>query len=109
MDEWRELAKYLWVAILGLIKILWDKQEERFKKGESKMSAIEAAMYTKEDAGERRDVVDATLEARRQDVISLHAKIDKEIDNLTDQINTVSRDMHNGFGEIKTLLIERLK
>lgn len=107
MDEWKELAKWLWVGLLGLIKILWDKQEERFKKGESKVSAIEAVMYTKHDAQDRRETVDDALEARRQDVIQLHAKIDTRAERIDDKVDALARDMHQGLSEIKTILLER--
>ena len=109
MEEWRFIANWLWLGLLGLIKILWDKQEERFRKAESKMSAIEEKMYSKEDAKERHSSINALLEDRRQDVIALHSKIDREVSTLRGDISTLGRDMHNGFSEIKTLLIEKLK
>lgn len=109
MDEWKELAKYLWVLLLGVIKILWDKQEDRFKSAESKMKALETVAYTKDDARERQAAVNELLEARRQDVIALHAKIDGETRSLRGDISTLSRDMNHGFSEIKTLLIDMKK
>ena len=107
MDDWKAIANYLWIVLVGVIKILWDKQEDRFKKGESKVSAIEAVMYTKHDAQDRRETVDEALEARRQDVIQLHAKIDTRAERIDDKVDQLARDMHQGLSEIKTILLER--
>lgn len=101
MDETnllREAVKYLWGLLVPAGLYIWNNQDKRIKNVEDKM-------YTKEDAKERREAVDETLEARRQDVIALHEKIDHRASKLDDKMDKLVHDMHTGFSEIKNLLI----
>ena len=114
MEEWKTVANWLWLGLLGVIKLLWDKQEDRFKKGESKMSALEAAIYSKEDARERKETVDEALEARRMDVKEIYATIaergrvnEARHEKTNDKIDALSREMNNGLSDIKSILLDR--
>jgi len=101
MDETTFLGwvlKHLWAVFLPVAGWVWKKQDSRIDR-------IEGSMYTKEDAAERRDSVDKTLEARRQDVLKLHDKIDLRAEKLDDKVDKLAHDMNEGIGEIKTLLI----
>ena len=103
MDEttiWKELAKYLWGLMLPLAVWIFNKQDKR-------LESLETQMYPKSQALERQATVNETLEARRKDVIELHAKIDSRAGKLDDKIDLLARDMHAGLSEIKTILLER--
>lgn len=114
MDDWKAIANWLWIGLFGLIKILWDKQEQRFAKGEAKVSAMESTIYTKADAKERKESVDEALEARRQDVKEIYATIaergkinEARHEKTNDKIDMLAREMNQGLSEIKTILLER--
>lgn len=107
MAEWKEIASYLWIGLLGLIKILWDKQEDRFKKGENRLELIEDKMQTKAASKERAIEVDKVLEDRRTGEIALHQKIEREADKTDDRFNQLTQTMHAGFSEIKTILLNQ--
>lgn len=103
MDDpgfWKEAAKYLWGVLVPVGAYLWNKQDKRIDN-------MEARLYSKEDARERRETVDEVLEARRQDVIALHTKIDARAEKLDDKIDHVLRDMNAGFSDLKDLLLRR--
>lgn len=101
MDETTLLGwvlKHLWAVFLPVAGWVWKKQDSRIDR-------IEGAMYSKEDAKERRESVDEALEARRQDVIQLHSKIDARAERLDDKVDKMTHDMHEGFREITTLIM----
>jgi len=103
MDDpgmWKEAAKWLWGVLVPVGAYIWNKQDKR-------IDAMEQKMYSKEDARERRESVDETLEARRQDVIALHNKIDARAEKLDDKIDHVLVQMNAGFSDIKDLLLRR--
>ena len=99
MFEWKDAASWLWVLILGLIKVLWTKQEERFLK-------IEESMYTKSSAFERQTSVSELLEARRLDILHLHQKIDETSTRLDGKIDKLKDDMNKGFSDLKDILLK---
>lgn len=103
MDEtalWREATKYLWTVVAAVGAWLFNKQEARIK-------SLEDNMYTKNAARDRREEVDKTLEDRRQDVISLHSKIDDKTEKLTDKVDMLTRDINQNFSDLKDMLIKR--
>jgi hypothetical protein len=105
MDDstlWREATKYLWGLLVPAAAWIFNKQDKR-------ISMLEENHYSKGSAKERREEVDKHLEARRQDVIALHTKIDDRAERLDDKIDKMNSSMHDGFSEIKTLLIERMR
>ena len=101
MDETnllREAVKYLWGLLVPAGLYIWKQQDSRIKN-------VEDRMYTKEDARERLESVDETLEARRQDVIALHDKLDHRASRLDDKMDVLVRDMHKGFSDRKDMLL----
>jgi hypothetical protein len=100
MFEWKDAASWLWVGVLGLIKILWSKQEDRFNK-------IEETMYTKSSAVERQSTVSELLEARRVDILHLHQKIDEVSHRLDGKVDKMKDDMNKGFNDVKDILLKR--
>lgn len=103
MDHiWQEVAKYLWGLLVPIGIWAWNKQDGRLNK-------LEENTVTRAEAQERREVVDVQLEARRQDVIALHAKVEDKVERLNDKLDGVSRDMHTGFDSIKDILLRRVK
>ena len=100
MGDWKDAAQWLWLGLLGLIKLLWNKQEERFKK-------LEDNMYSKTQAQERQMTVTELLEARRLDVITLHSKIDASADKMNTKIDKLKDDVSEGFSDLKDILLRR--
>jgi len=100
MEELKDVAKHLWTILVPVGWWVWDKQDSRLKNLEDKM-------FTRDEAKDRQESINDSLEARRQDVIALHSKIDTKSDNLNSKIDTLSRDMNAGISEIKTILLER--
>lgn len=103
MDDpglWKELAKYLWGVLVPVGAYIWNKQDKRLDK-------VEEKMFTQEEARERRKNIEDVLEARRQDVIALHAKIDARAEKLDDKIETLQQSMHAGFSDLKDILLRR--
>ncbi len=100
MFEWKDAASWLWILILGLIKVLWSKQEERFNK-------IEESMYTKSSAIDRQTAVSELLEARRLDILHLHQKIDEVSGRLDGKVDKLKDDMNKGFSDLKDILLKR--
>lgn len=72
MDQWQDIAKWLWGVLVPVGAWAWNKQDKRLDK-------IEENMVSRAALAERKADVDHTLEARRQDVIALHEKIDTHI------------------------------
>lgn len=102
MDEitfWKGAAQYLWAAVAGVGAWFLNKQDGRIK-------SLEDSMYSKTAAKERREEVDKHLEDRRQDVISLHSKIDSRSEKLDDKIDAMSKEMNQGFSDIKDLFLK---
>lgn len=103
MDDtvlWKEAAKWLWTVFMAAGAWIFNKQDSRIKN-------LEDSMYTKSSAKERQGEIDKVLEDRRQDVIQLHAKIEKESDKTDDRFDKLSSAMHAGFSEIKTILLNK--
>jgi hypothetical protein len=100
MAELKEVAGWLWLAVLALIKLLWSKQEQRFKQ-------IEETMYTKSAAAERQVSVSELLEARRVDILHLHQKIDEVSHRLDGKVDKMKDDMNKGFSDLKDILLKR--
>lgn len=88
----------VFIPVASLVGWVWKKQDSRIDR-------IEGAMYSKDDAKERREYVDEALEARRQDVRELHSKIDARAERLDDKVDKMNHDMHEGFKEITTLIM----
>ena len=83
MDEtafFKEIAKYLWGVLVPAGWWIFNKQDKRIDN-------VEATMYTKNAAKDRREEVDKILEDRRQDVIALHSKIDFRSEKLDDKLD----------------------
>ena len=83
MDDWREIAKYLWGILVPAAGWIFHKQDKR-------ITDLEASIYTKNAAAERRAEIDKKLEDRRQDVIALHAKIDDRTDHISGKLDKTS-------------------
>ena len=105
MDDWKELAKWLWGLLLPALWWMWNKQDKRIdeKAGASDVKEIKASLHelrnrvvTKEafDAHEARDQKDR--DERRETEIKLFDKID----GLKDDVN-------GKFDQIRDLLIGR--
>jgi hypothetical protein len=112
MDEtllWKEAAKWLWGGIVGVGVFLGSIGKWFLGRQEARIKALEDTAYTKSAAKERREEVDKSLEDRRQDVIALHAKIDSRSEKLDEKIDSMQRDMHQGFNDIKNLFIQMKK
>jgi len=71
------------------------------------MASFQPLRAFAEHAKERKEIVDEILEARRQDVILLNAKIESRAEKLDDKMDSLRNDMHHGFDEIKNLLLRR--
>ena len=97
---WKEVAKYLWGVLVPVGAYLWNKQDKRLDR-------IEEKMFTQEEAKERRKNIEDVLEARRQDVIALHSKIDARAEKLDDKIEALQQSMHAGFSDLKDILLKR--
>jgi hypothetical protein len=112
MDEtllWKEAAKWLWGGIVAVGVFLGSIGKWFLGRQEARIKALEDTAYTKSAAKERREEVDKHLEYRRQDVISLHAKIDSRSEKLDDKIDAMAKEMNQGFSDIKNLFIKHIK
>ena len=103
MDDpglWKEAAKYLWGVLVPAGWWMWNKQDKRLDR-------VEEKMFTQDEAKERRKNIEDVLEARRQDVIALHSKIDARAEKLDDKIEALQQSMHAGFSDLKDILLKR--
>tara|TARA_R110000868_G_scaffold218849_1_gene469665 strand:+ start:5881 stop:6222 length:342 start_codon:yes stop_codon:yes gene_type:complete len=107
ISSWKELAKYLWGLLVPAGWWMWNKQDKRIDK-------VEATMYTQENAKERRESVDKSLEDRRQDVKDIYETINERgrvnearHEKTNDMIRDLTRDMSQGFSDLKDILLKR--
>lgn len=107
--EWKDVANYLWLAILPLLKWIWARQEKDIAAVAADLKArIESDLSTF-STREQHNEHGKLLEARRLDVISLHDKIDDRAGKLDDKVEALTRDMNKGFMETQRLILDRLK
>lgn len=89
MDDWRQVAQYLWGLLVPAGIWAWKKQDARLDK-------LEENSVKKDEFKERLTAVDKVLEDRRDDVRDLY----KEMGELR-------KDVSRGFSDLKDLLLKR--
>lgn len=86
MDQWQDIARWLWGVLVPVGAWAWNKQDKRLDK-------IEERMVSREALQERKHEVDAQLEARRQGEIALHTKIESHSEQDRETFNAILGEM----------------
>ena len=121
--EWKDVANYLWLAILPLLKWIWIRQEQDVAAVAADLRAhVKADMesfVTKDqyqhhkDTIEttraiRSDIVDREMAANKREIESVEQRRRDGDTELHGRIDMLKDAMNEGFMETQRLIMERL-
>ena len=83
MDEtsfWKAAANWLWVAILPLLKWIWDRQGKDIQEVKDGLHSLKNRVVSLDAMKDRKEEVDRSLEARRTGERDLHERLNDHIE-----------------------------
>ena len=101
MDEttfWKTAANWLWLAILPLLKWIWDRQGKDIQELKDGLHALRNRAVTSDAVKERKEEVDRSLEARRTGERDLHERLNDHIE----QDRTTHNAIMDTLGQIRS-------
>lgn len=91
--EWKDVANYLWLAVLPLLKWIWNRQAEDLKEVKDGLHKLRGGVVSADAMRDRKVEVDGLLEARRQGERDVHERLNNHIKDDQDIHNAVLAEL----------------